>query len=645
MSAIFGFCSFNDLPESHIEQRIRKMKAALGLWASDGFKTKIKNSAGFGIAVQTLREIDQHLPPPIFVKNRSVLFSAAARLDNRKELIDGSESKHQTTHDSELVRKQYLKHGSSVSQLLMGDWAFAAFDTKRNKFDLVRDPLGNTALYYTVNQSFFAFAPTPHALLVLDDVSEQLDEWKLACEICRFPHSESADRTKWKDVRQLLPSHKLTVQADQASVSVDRYWSLNDIAPVRLNSEEEYYEQFRELMSRAVSSRMDGYRKVGSTLSSGYDSGTVTAFAAKLLAEKNRPLIAYTSIPRYKEIKNIHDSRVDEWPVAHSHTQVYPNIEHTPVDGSRSAPHHVLKKIALEHGETVFTPGNAFWIDAILQRAHADNVQALLTGQMGNAGISWNGSRNQILYQFLEGHWGRGVKSLKEFKSTYDVHWYKILKYFFLWQFLSPIKKSLKRLIDSDQLPWVYSSPINQEFAKRLKLHSAIRKSSLFGYKHTLAHPRQKRTQIMEINAPISCATWHRKGTYHNLDVLDPTTDIRLLEFCFGIPDDLHSKGDMQRLLIKKSLKDILPDDVIKNKYKGKQAADIGHRLLDYKKELKSEIDFISTSPAAQEYLNISSLYDSLDHLSTDLPYSKSYQHSSRLLSGLMFGYFLEKYG
>lgn len=644
MSAIFGFCSFNDLPESHIEQRIRKMKAALGLWASDGFKTKIKNSAGFGIAVQALRDIDQHLPPPIFVKNRSVLFSAAARLDNRKELIDGTESKHQTTHDTELVRKQYLKHGCSVSQLLMGDWAFAAFDAKRKILELARDPLGNTALYYTVNQSFFAFAPTPHALIALEGVFGGLDEWKLACEICRFPLSESADRTKWKDVRQLLPSHKLTVQTDRASVSVDRYWSFNDIAPVRLNSEEEYYEQFRELMGLAVASRMDGYRKVGSTLSSGYDSGSVTAIAAKLLAEKDRSLTAYTSVPKYKEVKNIRNSIIDEWPIAHSHKHLYPNIDHIPVDGSRSAPHQVLKKIALEHGETVFTPGNAFWIDAILQRANADNVQALLTGQMGNAGISWNGSRNQILYQFLEGNWGQGIKSLKNFKATYDIQWYKILKYFLLWPLLSPIKKSLEHRIHPGRMHWVYSTPINRDFASRLKLYSAIHDSSFSGYKHTLAHPHTSRIQIMEVNAPITCATWHRKGTYHNLDVLDPTTDLRLLKFCFGIPDELHSKGDMQRRLIKKALKDMLPDEVLNYKYKGKQAADIGLRLLDHKKELKSDIQSISKSPAAQQYLNISSLDNSLDQLSPDLSYSKSYKHASCLLTGLMFGYFLKEY-
>jgi len=398
-------------------------------------------------------------------------------------------------------------------------------------------------------------------------------------------------------------------------------------------------------MNRAVQTRINGYENVGTTLSSGFDSGTVTAFAAKLLAEKNRTLTAYTSVPLYKDVTGMRESVVDEWPIAHSHSRLYPNINHIPVDGQRSTPHQVLKKIVHEYGETVLTTGNAFWIDEILQKAREDGIHVLLTGQMGNGGISWNGSRNQILYHFIEGRWFKGMHSVREFKKEYDMHWFKVLKYLFLWQLLSPVKKTLKRITNSNKPLWNPASPINPDFANRMNLNTAIRQSSLTGYRHTLESPGKSRIQIMDVNAPIVCASWHRNGAYHNLDILDPTADLRLLKFCFGIPDELHAKAGKQRLLIKNALKDILPEEVLKYKYKGRQAADISLRLLDYKEELKSEIDSISTNPAALEYLDIPSLYESLQNLSPDLTYTKSFQYSSCLLTGLMYGYFFKKYG
>ncbi|MDZ7717598.1 MAG: hypothetical protein U5K72_02110 [Balneolaceae bacterium] len=114
MSAIFGFCSFDDLPTSHIEQNIQKMKEALDLWAPDGFKTIITDSAGFGIAVQALRDVDQHHAAPDFIsKIRShPVYRLPHVLITREELIERSlHQKIKPKHDSELILEQYLQNG------------------------------------------------------------------------------------------------------------------------------------------------------------------------------------------------------------------------------------------------------------------------------------------------------------------------------------------------------------------------------------------------------------------------------------------------------------------------------------------------------------------------------------------------------
>ena len=93
------------------------------------------------------------------------------------------------------------------------------------------------------------------------------------------------------------PAHVMRVEADGA-VTQRRYWSPAEIKPVRLGSDQAYAEGLRDCLDRAVRRQMRSAHPVGSLLSGGLDSSSVSVLAARALGEKNERLAAFTGVPR-----------------------------------------------------------------------------------------------------------------------------------------------------------------------------------------------------------------------------------------------------------------------------------------------------------------------------------------------------------
>ena len=59
--------------------------------------------------------------------------------------------------------------------------------------------------------------------------------------------------------------------------------------------------------------------------------------------------------------------------------------------------------------------------------------------------------------------------------------------------------------------------------------------------------------------------------------MLDPTSDIKIVEFCHNLPQWVYFKGKStleRRLLVREGLAGIVPEEIRLNPYRGEQAAD-----------------------------------------------------------------------
>ncbi len=568
---------------------------------------------------------------------------AAARLDYRDELsaelgIDAEESR--LWADDDLVRAAFARWGEAAPRHLFGDWSFGAWDERQRTLFLARDQMGNTGLFYVFRPPLLAFASTINALTAMPGWHFEMDEWMLARYLTVFPlPDEERGNTIWRDIRFLLPAQ--TLRFKEGQVYAHSYWELGVRSGGCLRPAEGWVEEFLHRFRAAVRSRLGGGMKVASTLSSGLDSGAVTALAAEALMEGGGSLTAFTSVPVHPSGHPDPGRRDDEWPLAAAVSARWPNIVHIPIRSERTTPVGAVQRAVAIQGVPLHAAANQFWMLEIHEEAQRRGIGRLLTGQLGNGGVSWSGG-GFVFDLFTRGHWMGGIKALKKWRDHHRTTWYRTLRRHILPPLLKPLWRKRHLFLKPGQAPWAGYAAIRPAFAARLGLQEAMR-----AQRHDPSFSRRiptemERWRTVWVNGTMVGPIYHATSLKHGFYVLDPTADARLLEYCFRVPEteDVYNGGE--RMLIRRAMAGILPPEVQWNRVRGIQAADLAYRLLDHPAETEDALGVMERSALAAEYLDIPALRRSWEDLQAAVTRETSSRASILLLRGLMAGFFLE---
>ncbi len=277
---------------------------------------------------RTLPEDGFDRQPLIGAGGRLVLV-ADVRLDNREELLSRLghvEGQHPPLCDAAVLLLGFERWGRSVLDLISGDYAFAVWDNQEESLFLARDPLGECPLYFHAGPTMFAFASMPKGIHALETIPRAPDPAKLATFVGLVP--EMGRASYYAGIEQIASGHSLEIRRGSAPIS-RRYWNPQR-RDLGLKSFDDYRDSFREHLDQAVKSRLRGAgRNVASHLSSGWDSGAVTATAARLLAQSGARVQAYTAAAkRGIELPEYRGRIMDEAPLAAKTAAMHGNIDH-----------------------------------------------------------------------------------------------------------------------------------------------------------------------------------------------------------------------------------------------------------------------------------------------------------------------------
>jgi asparagine synthase (glutamine-hydrolysing) len=145
------------------------------------------------------------------------------------------------------------------------------------------------------------------------------------------------------------------------------------------------------------------------------------------------------------------------------------------------------------------------------------------------------------------------------------------------------------------------------------------------------------------MNAPLAGPIHQAYGAACGLEVRDPTTDVRLLEYCFGIPDEIHTNNGGERVLVRQAMEGLLPAEVQWNTVRGRQAADVALRLLDHQDEMEAALRGLESTPIAAAYLDLTALRAAWQALQAQATPQTAQQAMGLLLRGVMAGLFLQQ--
>jgi asparagine synthase (glutamine-hydrolysing) len=320
-------------------------------------------------------------------------------------------------------------------------------------------------------------------------------------------------------------------------VEVNQYWSPEPVSELRLKSDAEYVEAFLEVFTQAVTARLRSHRPVGVTLSGGLDSGSVTAIAAQILGKRGKNLVGFTSAPFndpgfYNDPQRIGD----ETQLAQATAQHAGNVDHFLVRSETTTPIVGLKRMLSIHDEPGFAAANQFWLGAILEAARLRNVGVLLTGQMGNATISWAGLAENLFLMLMAGDIAGFRQAFDRTRSGAGLGVWRGVRRFLIKPMLLPLWVQYQQFLERLRDPWLEYSAILPEFARKINLRQQMKTA---GFSPTIppADPLQYRLRIIQPGQITLGSSWFEKGSAHGLEVRDPTQDRRLIELCLAIPD------------------------------------------------------------------------------------------------------------
>ena len=463
----------------------------------------------------------------------------------------------------------------------------------------------------------------PSSALQLDP--HQIDEYYLA-QVLIFWFTEPGEHTIHQNIRRLPPAYTLSVTT--TSSKIEPYWQPENTSALQLPKRRDYVERFRDVFEEAVRSRLKsqvgrgvggpGKAQVAATLSGGLDSGSVTAVAAKLLRENGHRLAAYTSVPLSDADRFVGTRFGNELPYAQAVAHRYENIDLYAITAADLTPVQAVRQYLRISQDPASGAGNAYWLLSIMMAAQDYGQRLLLTGQEGNIGISWTGSvfSQPWVYQIKQLGWRKWSKT--------------VMLRSLPWGLLAAVRQS--RL---ETQPWYHASAIHPDFARRIQLLE-LRRNDL--NIRTANTPLEQRRRMIS-GRGLSGAIYAELGMSYGLEILDPTADVRLLEFTFSVPDRIFMEpaSGLDRWLIRSAMQDLLPDEVRLNCRRGRQAADLVLRLRASAAEVDSALDELAEGPAA-EYVDIEKMQQTWKMVQTEDTVEALRRSATVLMRGIMAG-------
>ena len=185
-----------------------------------------------------------------------------------------------STSDTEVIIHAYHEWGTDCIHRFNGMFAFALYDSRNQKVWLARDRYGIKPLYYTLtNEGTFLFGSEIKSILEYLPETPDVDLAALN-EYFSFQNIFS-DRTLFSGIKLLPPGHCLELDVPRGEIAKTKYWDF-DFRQETNVPESELEDQLYDRLTQAIKRQCVSDVPVGSYLSGGMDSGTVTAITASV---------------------------------------------------------------------------------------------------------------------------------------------------------------------------------------------------------------------------------------------------------------------------------------------------------------------------------------------------------------------------
>jgi asparagine synthase (glutamine-hydrolysing) len=301
---------------------------------------------------------------PIWNEDRTVLTVFNGEIWNHVALrrqLERAGHRFATRADTEVLVHGYEEWGDDLLQQVDGMFAFALWDSSRERLLLARDRTGKKPLYVSCEADGIAFGSDMRSILMIRGRQPEVDETRIAEYL--FQRYVTAPNTLVRGVEKLEPGSKLVYA--NGKVARERYWQVHARTPEALGAAE-----LRDLLLDAVEKRLMSDVPLGILLSGGVDSGAVLA----LMHEAGAENVASFTI-------GFDDNVFDERPSARLLAERYGGTHHEILVGPDDFM-QALPRLAWYRDEPIAEPSEIPLL-LLAELAH-EHVKVVLSGDGGD---------------------------------------------------------------------------------------------------------------------------------------------------------------------------------------------------------------------------------------------------------------------
>ncbi|MCP3892832.1 MAG: asparagine synthetase B [Desulfobulbaceae bacterium] len=612
MSGLCGVFHGDDRPVEASE--LEGMVSAIGHRGPDGRGIWQKDNVGLGNVVLHTTPESLHEKLPLHDPESELTLVFDGRIDNREELIAalGIECSQGGVGiaDSAIILAGYQKWREGCAEKFIGDFAFAVWDEKRRSLFCGRDHMGIKPFYYYWDGRLFVFASELKGIFALLDKKlgkkPEVNQERIL-DLLVFFHGD-VEATFYKNIYRLPRASSLVLMAD--GVKVSSYWSFNPEKRIKFSSDQEYGEAFREIFMEAVRCRLRTSFPIGSTLSGGLDSSSITCVARDILQKSGTELHTFSAIfpgLRPDELKMVDERRYMDLVIEGGGIQphfihadklspldfLYKNRHEEPMPAFNSYIHHGMYTKACDVGVRVFLDGLdgdttvAYGADRLYDLGRYLRLPSLFREAEAYAeNLGLRTSKKSVLKKYV----------LKPFCPDSLLKWYRICRG--------------RRVVgELPNLQFLHDGIAASCNWQQRKGNFGVETTPLSSgrYKHYASLQTPLLQYVMELvdtvagKLPMECRY--------------PFWDRRLMEFCLALPMEQRLKNGVSRAIFRRAMHGIIPLEIERRMGK----ANLGPNFIRYmkkdapvllKKQLKSGSgleDFVKAEKVIAEVGHFSS--------------------------------------
>ena len=459
--------------------------------------------------------------------------------------------------DTETIIHLYEEKGVACVHDLRGMFAFALWDENKKRLFCTRDRAGKKPFVYAHTKDGLLFASEIKSLLRNPALEKNLD-YTAIHHYLTYQYVPSP-LCIFNSIKKLPPAHVLIYE--HGNLQVKRYWSLSYKKKLHLSSPKEYGEHFRDLFQEAVKIRLRSDVPLGAFLSGGIDSSLVVAVMSRLMNQPVKTFSigfeeeAYDEVKFARLIASKYETDHHEFTVKPDAVNILPHLVwhyNEPFADSSAVPTYYVSKMTRDFvtvalngdgGDESFAGYERYVADKLADyyRRVPPFIRERLIRRAVDA-LPHSTNRRNFLRRLK-----RFVRGISEPPERRYVRWICFFDNEMKGDLYTPSFNDLNRDVDSVDLTvrW-YEQADGAQFIDR----------TLF-------------VDVMSYLPEDLLVKVDIASMAHSLEARSPFLDHKVMEFAASLPADLKLKGMESKYLLKHTLSDIVPPEILKRRKMG----------------------------------------------------------------------------